>query len=591
MSLKPWREIVSPHRDVLGGAFRQSEFATDITAVCNGEATREYQDAAAFFDRTVITEGVRWLLTHVVLRLTDQEEDAQNGEPVIPLQSPPGGGKTHSLLAVYHLVTRQCLLAEMIGIPELLESIGYSDIPYAQVVVLDGTAHSPGQHWKHGQRIVRTLWGELAWQLGGEAAFERVLDADATGTAPTKAILQEFLETYAPCVILIDDIAAYMQQLPEGQTLSGGSYESNLSFVQSLMEVARLVPTTMVLASLPQSSDEVRGPREITAFLHAMDKVFHYVKSAWKPPTIEETFEIVRCRLFDPIRDPVAQDAVCRAFAKIYEDEATRLPGEIQKGHYLDRLNRIYPIHPELFDRLYEDWTTLKGFPHIRGVLKCLAQFIFRLWRNNSRDLLILPSSVPLYDGCSRVSLTCYLPPGWDVVIDRDIDGDHAITAELETHDLRFSAVNAAHRVARTLFLGSAPASVTPSALRGLDRAHVLLGCLQPGQSSLVYIEALGQLAERMRYLKHAGSTPQEASHFWFEPPAEIHASPRRALETAPIVSVAVVSAATPKASAVQVTAEIPAATMVQLAAALAADPQATVTVTLEISVAPPQRH
>ena len=65
MTLKPWREIAVPHPDVLEGAFQQSEFAADLTAVHTGQATREYQDARAFFERTFITEGMRLLLTSV----------------------------------------------------------------------------------------------------------------------------------------------------------------------------------------------------------------------------------------------------------------------------------------------------------------------------------------------------------------------------------------------------------------------------------------------------------------------------------------------------------------------------------------------
>src|SRR5579862_2239351 len=106
MTLKPWREIAVPHRDVLEGTFQQSEFAADITAVHTGKATREYQDAVAFFDRTFITEGMRLLLTQVAQRLA-----GKGGEPVIQLQTAFGGGKTHTMLAVYHLDDRLAALA------------------------------------------------------------------------------------------------------------------------------------------------------------------------------------------------------------------------------------------------------------------------------------------------------------------------------------------------------------------------------------------------------------------------------------------------------------------------------------------------
>src|SRR3954453_3453371 len=159
--MKPWRELAIPHADVLKGTFLQSEFAADISAVHDGRAPTEYQDAGAFFDRTYIPEGMRLLLTQVAQRLS-----GRGGEPVIQLQTAFGGGKTHTMLAVLHLATRAVPLSELAGIPTLVERAGLMDMPRARVAVIDGTARAPGQPWKHGRTEVRTLWGELAWQLG-----------------------------------------------------------------------------------------------------------------------------------------------------------------------------------------------------------------------------------------------------------------------------------------------------------------------------------------------------------------------------------------------------------------------------------------
>src|SRR5262249_11427362 len=143
LAMKPWREIAIPHRDVLEGTFQQSEFAADITAVQMGKASREYQEAIAFYERTFITEGMRLLLTQVAQRLV-----GQGGEPVIQLQTAFGGGKTHTMLAVYHLATRNCALSKLAGIPPVLAQAGIADVPQAHVAVLDGSAHAPGQAWK-----------------------------------------------------------------------------------------------------------------------------------------------------------------------------------------------------------------------------------------------------------------------------------------------------------------------------------------------------------------------------------------------------------------------------------------------------------
>ncbi len=515
--MKPWREVAVPHQDVLEGTFQQSEFAADITAVNTGKASREYQDATAFFERTFITQGMAQLLTQVAQRLA-----GKGGEPVVQLQTAFGGGKTHTMLAVYHLATRKSALSDLAGVQALVDRAGLMDVPQARVAVIDGTAHGPGQPWKRGQQVVNTLWGELAWQLGGSEAFALVAESDATGTSPGKDVLRDLLERHSPCVVLIDELVAYVRQFPEGQALSGGTYDSNLSFVQALTEAVKLVPRAIVLASLPESDLEA-GSQRGAAALRALEKTFGRVQAIWKPVATEEAFEIVRRRLFEPVRDEKAREAVCRAFADTYIAEGAKLPSETQERRYYDRLLQAYPLHPEVFDRLYEDWTTIDGFQRTRGVLKLMAKVIYRLWKDDNKDLMIMPGSLPLHDGSSRNELTYYLPAGWDAVIERDIDGDRAETVELENKEPRFGQIGAARRIARTVFLGSAPSSVvTKVAARGLDRARIILGCLQAGQSSSVYADALNRLADRLHYLNTSGDKSQENTRFWFDTRANL---------------------------------------------------------------------
>lgn len=518
MSLKPWREIAVPHADVLEGTFQQSEFAADITAVHTGKATREYQDAAAFFERTFITEGMRRLLTSVAQRL-----NSQGGEPVIQLQTAFGGGKTHTMLAVYHLATRKCALKDLPGIPALLDQAKLMDLPKAQIAVLDGTALSPGQPWKHGKQPIHTLWGELAWQLGGEESFALLKEADANGTSPGKEVLRTLLERHAPCVVLVDELVAYIRQFPDGQTLSGGSYDSNMSFAQALTEAMKLVPNAVLLGSLPESETEAGGQRGIAA-LRALEKTFGRVQALWKPVATEEAFEIVRRRLFEPINDLKSRDAVCRAFSDAYIAEGSKLPSETQEARYFDRLVQAYPIHPEVFDRLYEDWSTLDGFQRTRGVLKLMAKVIYRLWKDQNQDFMIMPGNLPLYEGETRNELTYHLQNGWDAVIDGDVDGERAETTELESKEPRFGAIQAARRVARTIFFGTAPSAVSTrsAGTRGQERARVLLGCFQPGQVSSTYSDALNRLADRLHYLNTTGDKAQDNTRFWFDTRANL---------------------------------------------------------------------
>ncbi len=517
MSLKPWREIIVPHPDVLNGTFQQSEFAADLTAVHTGKATPEYGDAKAFYERTFITEGMGRLLTQVAQRL-----NGKGGEPVIQLQTAFGGGKTHTLLAVYHLASRKCALGDLAGIPALLDQARLMDVPQAQVAVLDGTAHAPGQPWKHGKQAIRTLWGELAWQLGKAEGFAMVQDADASGTSPGKDVLCTLLTRFAPCVVLLDELVVYIRQFVESQPLSGGTYDSNLSFIQSLTEAAKLVPNAAVLASLPESDSQAGGPRGVAA-LRALESVFNRVQALWKTVAPEEAFEIVRRRLFEQIRDTNARDQVCRAFAETYVAEGAKVPQETQEARYFDRMMQSYPIHPEVFAQLYEEWTTIEGFQRTRGVLKLMAKVIYRLWQDNNKDLMILPGSLPLYDGSARNELIYYLGAGWDPVMDRDIDGERAETTMLDNKETRFGSVQAARRVARTVFLSSAPASVNAKpGTRGIDRGRVLLGCLQPGQTSSLYSDALNRLADQLHYLSSSGDRTKDATRYWFDTRANL---------------------------------------------------------------------
>ncbi len=517
MSLKPWREIIVPHPDVLNGTFQQSEFAADLTAVRTGKATPEYGDAKAFYERTFITEGMGRLLTQVSHRL-----NGKGGEPVIQLQTAFGGGKTHTLLAVYHLASRKCPLGELVGIPALLDQASLLDVPQAQIAVLDGTAHAPGQPWKQGKQVIRTLWGELAWQLGKAEGYAMVKEADENGTSPGKDVLIELLSRFAPCVVLLDELVVYIRQFVESQALSGGTYDSNLSFIQSLTEAAKLVPNAVVLASLPESDSQAGGPRGVSA-LKALEAVFNRVQALWKTVAPEEAFEIVRRRLFERIRDAKARDQVCRAFADAYVAEGSKVPQETQEARYFDRMIQSYPIHPEVFAQLYEEWTTIDGFQRTRGVLKLMANVIFRLWQDDNKDLMILPGSLPLYDGSARNELIYYLGPGWDPVMDRDIDGERAETTVLETKETRFGSVQAARRVARTVFLSSAPSSVNiRPCTRGIERAGILLGCLQPGQTSSLYSDALNRLADQLHYMSSSGDKSQDTTRYWFDTKANL---------------------------------------------------------------------
>lgn len=504
MSLKPWRAVAIPHDDVLKGTFQQAEFAADLSRVHEGKAMPEYQDPVLFYQRTFITEGMRLLLDSVVKRLI-----GRGGDPVIQLQTAFGGGKTHTMLAVYHLAKGDVAAADLQGISIILDAAGVQELPRAQVVVIDGTQLSPSIPKDSDGVLVRTLWGQLAVQLGGRDAYERVRDADLTGTSPGKDVLIRLLNDYSPCVILVDELVRYVAQFEEGQRLSGGTYDSNLSFIQALTDSLKAAPKAIMLASLPESEREAGSRRGIDA-LATLSHYFGRVQALWKPVAAEEAFEIVRRRLFSAVRDQSAAEATCRAFADYYVAQSGDFPHETQDSRYHDRLLRAYPIHPEVFDRLYTDWSSLDNFQRTRGVLKLMAKVIHRLWKDGNDDLLITPGSIPLYDADTRNEVIYYLPQGWDPVVERDIDGERAEATDIDSRDTRLGAVQACRRAARTIFLGSAP-GVGNRVARGLEAQRVVLGCAQPGQSTSIYTDGIRKLSDRLHYLG------QGNNRFWFD--------------------------------------------------------------------------
>jgi hypothetical protein len=504
MALKPWREVIIPHEDVLEGTFEEAAFAADLTKVVLGIAPADYQDPVRFFERTVITEGMSLLLQSVVKRLS-----GKGGDPVIQLQTSFGGGKTHTMMAVLHVVSGKAPAKQMVGVPELLDKAKVKGLVQARVAVLDGSALSPSHPREHGSVRTYTLWGELAFQLGGEEGYALVQASDRDGTSPGKDVLAELFRQFGPVVVLMDETLAYLRQFESGKSYRGGTYNSNLSFFQAVTEAISRVPNAILLASLPESMMEA-GDGRGQAALDALQKIFGRIEAVWKPVGTDEAFEIVRRRLFGAVQSERARDEVCRAFADLYTSEAGKFPAETREGAYLRKLKASYPIHPEVFERLYEDWSTLPKFQRTRGVLRLMARLVHALWRADNRDFLILPGSIPLDDHSVRNELVKYLPSGWDPIVDKDIDGSQAEPRRIDDDTPALGMLQACRRAARTTFLGSAP-SVAAQKVRGIGIERVRLGCALPGQAIGRYDDALRRLADRLHYL-YAGN-----ERFWFD--------------------------------------------------------------------------
>jgi hypothetical protein len=498
--LRPWREIVTPHPDVASGRYQQAEFAADLWQVYLGEGSDEYKDPIEFYRRTFITEGLQKLLSNALLRLA-----GHGGDPVVELQTNFGGGKTHSMLALWHLFGG-VNAGQLPGLETVTKLAGVSQPPKVRRAVLVGNRLSPADiHKKSDGTVVRTLWGELAWQLGGKEGYEMVRSADEKAVSPGDS-LRLLFNKFSPCLILIDEWVAYARQLYNKSDLPAGDFDAHFTFAQTLSESAKLADKCLLVVSIPASQNEIGGEGGLAA-LERLKNVIERVETSWRPASAEEGFEIVRRRLFQPITDPelfTARDTVVKAFADEYRKYAQEFPSEAGKSEYERRMKAAYPIHPELFERLYNDWSTLDKFQRTRGVLRLMSAVIHALWEREDKGLMILPASVPVDAPAVQSELTRYLPPVWDPIIEKDIDGPNSLPLKIDRENPMLGRYSATRRVARTLYLGSAPTQ--DAAKKGLEDRQIKLGCVQPGETSGTFGDALRKLADQATYLYVDGS-------------------------------------------------------------------------------------
>ena len=508
-NLSPWRDVITPHEDVYTGRYEQAEFAADLAQVHRGEGVDEYRDPVEFFRRTFLTEGLRRLLSNALRRLS-----GAGGDPVVELQTNFGGGKTHSMLALYHLFSG-VPTAGLVGIEPLLQGSGVSNAPEAQRAVLVGTALSPGQPRKKPDgTLVRTLWGEMAWQLGGADAYAMVVEADESGTSPGSEVLADLFAACSPCLILIDEWVAYLRNLYGVRGLPAGSFESNVFFVQALTEAARAAPETLVVATLPASQIEIGGEGGEEA-LGILKNTFGRMESTWRPATAEEGFEIVRRRLFqENTENHPARDLVVKRFSEMYRGSSGTFPSGSGEAEYRRRLTAAYPIHPELFDRLYNDWSSLEKFQRTRGVLRLMASVIHALWEGEDKSLLIMPSSIPMENEVVRGQLTRYMEDQWDAVIGKDVDGPSSLPLRIDRENHNLGRYSACRRVARTIYMGSAPTAGAASP--GIEEKNVLLGCAQPGETPPTFGDALRRLTDGATFLYVDGK------RYWYSTQASV---------------------------------------------------------------------
>ena len=488
-NLKPWRDVMPPSSDVALGTFQEAEFAADLQQVHDGRAlASEYGNPVNFFRQTYITPGIRTLLVNALKRLS-----GNGGDPVIQTKTGFGGGKTHSLIALYHLVNSADAVQSNREIGDLIAEAGLPphDIPQTAVAVLDGTHLAPTDTRTTPSGDPRNaLWGEMAYQLGGQAAYDIIGQAAREGTAPGGAQLDELFRTVGPSLILMDELVAYVRNVPSDR--EGSVY----TFLQALGQSVSRAADVVLVITLPESDMEVGGEAGQKA-LARLEHIFGRIEAVWEPLEVGEAFAVVRRRLFGDKLDEAERDRTCEAFSRMYGQNRAEYPSGVSEARYLQRLKDCYPIHPEIFERLYADWSSIPQFQRTRGVLRMMANGISYLYRQNEAGPLIMPATLPLRNASLGNEFARLLPGQWQAVLS-EVDSDHSQADRIDATVQRFAEVGgAARRLARAIFLGSAPSG----AVKGIDLRQIHLGVVKPGDGISAYNDALQRMVGDLYYL------------------------------------------------------------------------------------------
>ena len=514
--LPAWFNVVVPQSDIRDGVLDESIFAANIEEVASGTAPVVYQDIRYFFECTYVTEGIKELIRRVVQALNGQE--SQNR--VISLQTGFGGGKTHSLISLYHVVKDSSTFKRLDTASSILEPQDMPQFDHARVAVFtQNTVSVVDGHKVSDDIITHTLWGELAWQLGGREGYERVRNADIQMVAPTAQDIKPIIEGASPALILIDELADYCNRASGKVVGSGTLFTQTNSFIQTLTEVVASVPKTVLICTLPASAREVASSEIGQEILSALETRVVRVGSSVKPVDDEEIYEVVRRRLFDRITNYDVIEQVARKYKDMYHNRRDSLPAEADRVAYVERIKKSYPFHPELIDLFHIRWGSDSKFQRTRGVLRLLASIVKDLWSRKSSlagtQALIQTSDVRLENLPTLQSqITSLMGSQWDSVMHADVFGTISNAYKLDEQNVgnHIGEYHLATAVTTTVLM----ASIGSSSQRGLTLKQLKLCLLKPDAFQHIDIDSTVNQLENVVHYMYKSSIGGEQS-FWFQ--------------------------------------------------------------------------
>lgn len=482
--MKPWWQVVTPHKDIREGRFDEAVFAADLGDVVNNRGPVDYVDPEVFYQKTYLTAGLKNLIKGTLLRTSGKP----GGGSVIQLQTPFGGGKTHTLVALYHLLKNGEKLRDSKIVKELLKESGLKKIPKVNVAVFVGTQ-------KEVVASVKTPWGEIAHQLGEYFTIE---ESDKKRIAPGKEALRKILEKKQPILILIDELSQYAVKAA-GERVGEGTLKGQLLvFLQELTETVASLKKCVLVITLPSSMREQYDEAAEEVLLQ-LQKVSGRIEKVLTPVEGVEIYEIIRKRLFDNLGKERDHGIAAQKFFELYQSIGEDIPAFARETRYRETIKKSYPFHPEIIDILFERWGTIQSFQRTRGVLRLLALIVADLYKKQDPSLLILPSKIDLGESPIRNEFVKHIGNACEGVIASDIAGPNSkakrIDNEMGTEYQRFRvAVSLANSIFFYSFSGA-------EENRGVGLSRIRLAFLQNSIPPAIVGDAIKRLEEELWYL------------------------------------------------------------------------------------------
>lgn len=514
-ALPPWYKVALPHSDIREGRLDESVFAANIWAVRQNNAPTTYLDPEQFFAKTYLTGGLTKILRKAGNALCGTTEA---GDRIISLQTAFGGGKTHTQVALWHLARHPDVLRTSPACAEVRAVLG-DKIPIqpCNVAVFTNQTCDATQGRRTPEGVqTRTLWGELALQLGGVNLY-KLIEANDQSRAVPQGLFAEILRKAAPCLILLDELADYCVGGMAVSVGQGTLADQTVSFVQQLTEAASQVPGTIIVATLPASHLEVASSDKGQEILSRLEKRFGRMSADLKPVADEEINEVVRRRLFENLGDATVHAQVADAFMKLYQSHKNEVPPEAAKAAYRERILAAYPFHPSLIDTLYLRWGSHNDFQRTRGVLRLLASIVGDLWkeRETTRQTqpLIQPCHVRWTIDALLAALTRLWGATYDTVVPADVIGAKANAFAVdEDRGREYADERVAQGVASAVLLGSFGGQGERA---GFSSKEIRFSAGRPDLNWGYTDGALLALEEKAFYLHNAAAGSQ-GKRYWF---------------------------------------------------------------------------